>query len=224
MLNYLIRMKTWSLNQKERAFTLLEAIAVIGVVGIIALLFLPASTGCKCKAVRINCASNLKQVALAFRIWEGDNGDHFPMLACTNKTGDPLFTNTATAFRIFQVMSNELNNPKILICPSDKQRTAATNFTSDFNGRYISYFVGLQGDQTLPEAFLAGDSNLTNGTKLQDGVMEIINSQTLEWTKDRHERAGNIALCDGSVQQWSTAQLQRVVQNNSQFTNRLLFP
>ncbi len=60
----------------------------------------------KAKAERIQCVSNLKQIGLAARVWEGDNNDIFP----TN----------------FISMTNELNNFRILQCPTDKSRNVSS--------------------------------------------------------------------------------------------------
>ena len=48
-------------------------------------MLLPALAAAKRKAQRINCVNNLKQDGLAFRIWEGDNGDKYPMAVSTDK-------------------------------------------------------------------------------------------------------------------------------------------
>jgi hypothetical protein len=195
------------------------------VIVVVALLFLltPAG-GSRTKALRIYCASNLKQIGPAFRIWEGDHNEHNPMEVYTNELGAPLYADSANAFRYFQVMSNELSNPKILFCPLDKNRSYATNFTSDFNGSHISYFIGLDTDETLPQSLLDGDNNLTNGTQIKNGIMEITTNHPAGWTSERHNCAGNVGLTDGSVQQFSNSGLQQALLHTGVATNLLLMP
>jgi prepilin-type processing-associated H-X9-DG protein len=48
---------------------------------IFAAMMLPALAAAKQKAQEINCVNNEKQLALAVRIYAGDNGDHFPPAA-----------------------------------------------------------------------------------------------------------------------------------------------
>src|SRR6185436_8947705 len=76
---------------------------------------------------------------------------------------------------IFMVMSNELNTPKVLFCPSEESgRTAATTFaqvpgpttpvgTYYQNDLNVSYFVGVDAQDIYPQMLLTGDHNLGNG-------------------------------------------------------------
>jgi prepilin-type processing-associated H-X9-DG protein len=216
-------MKCSGIGKGNSGLTLVEALVVIMVIGFGVLLILPALVPPRRYPPRFHCLNNLKQVGLAFRIWEGDNSDRYPMLALTNQSGGPLYADAANAYRYFQVMSNELNNPKILICPDDSKRTPATNFNSDFNGSHISYFIGLDADETKPQLFLSGDTHI-NGPSIKNGVMEIPASQVVNWTKERHQGGGNVGLADGSVQQFSSSALQTALQHTGLGTNRLLFP
>ena len=122
-------------------------------------------------------------------------------------------------------MSNELNDPRILLCPNDTEREAATNFDSFNNDKYVSYFVGVDADQTNPAAILAGDRNLEIDRKPLAHGMNLVNSKSLiGWTSKIHREQGNFALADGSVQQSSGSSLRAQLQAAGLATNRLVLP
>jgi competence protein ComGC len=204
-------------NSAKRGFTLVALLVIIAVLAILAAMLLPALAAAKRKAQRINCVNNLKQCGLAFRIWEGDNGDKYPMAISTNKGGTMEFADGASTFRHFQVMSNELSTPQILICPADT-RVAAANFIR-LKNRNVSYFVGLDADDTHPQMLLDGDRNITADTEPENGILKLIPGQRVSWTETMHVNQGNVGLADGSVQQLSNSGLHSVLQNSGDPTN-----
>jgi prepilin-type N-terminal cleavage/methylation domain-containing protein len=179
--------------KQKKAFTLIELLVVIAIIAILAAMLLPALAAAKRKAQRISCVNNLKEASLAFRIWEGDNGDKYPQAVSTAQGGaQELLQHGSQSSALvggfgiancFLVMSNELSTPKILYCPSDSRTLAAgapaTNFEQLVNYsaaspplptattiQYISYFVSGDAVEANPQMLLMGDYNIgtTTGT------------------------------------------------------------
>jgi prepilin-type processing-associated H-X9-DG protein len=203
----------------------MELVVVICVVALVAALLLPALAAAKRKSSRIGCVNNLKQMALSFKMWAGDNGDKFPMqMSATNDAMMKLIS-SGNAYVLWQTMSNELSTPKILHCPWDTKQIAATDFTVGFSDANISYFYGLDADDSYPQMILAGDDNLAvNGVRVRPGVLDLRTNAAVGWTKERHHGNGNIALVDGSAAQTTTLTFQNALANTGVATNRLVIP
>ncbi|GDY23047.1 hypothetical protein LBMAG56_43940 [Verrucomicrobiota bacterium] len=200
-------------TQKNSAgLTLTELVIVIAVVGLLVAMLLPALNKQKAVSGRIPCVNNQKRIGVAFRVFAEDNNAQYP-LQITNLsyvvagridpadfTGRILSTNqpyivegvaiggqvnsaSAAAWQVAQALWNELETPKMLLCPQDRERaTPAKLRVTDFNGlagetnamstpslghvsnqnRAISYAFGVAADESRPLGVLTVDRNLNN--------------------------------------------------------------
>ena len=190
-------------NQRNRAFTLIELLVVIAVFVIfLGLIDWGVPPSQKRKAQRIACVSNLKEIGLAFRLWEGDHDDKFPMAVSETNGGAMECVKPGKAYVLWQTVSNQLISPKVLWCPADTKATPAINFSTGFSDANISYFLSAVAVETYPQMIMAGDDNLlVDGKPVQPGILNLWTNQTIAWTKDRHHGVGNIGMADGSAQQ-----------------------
>jgi prepilin-type N-terminal cleavage/methylation domain-containing protein len=222
-------MKTRCSKRRNYGLTLVEILVVVFILAILVAMILPYLARAKTRS-GISCVNNLKQIGLAYRIWAGDNGDKFPMdVSVTNGGTMEIFAKGSQfqnfVFLNYLAMTNELSTPKILTCPADPNVIVATNFSTSFSAKNISYFVGLDADETNPQTLLSGDDNFEiGGAPVQSGLLEFSLNSPIAWSATRHKLNGNLLLSDGSVQQTSQNGLREIVASSHSATNRILIP
>ena len=212
-------MKTNRKDQRKEGMTTIEVLAVVFVLVIAAGFLLPAVTRPRgCRAQRINCISNLKQIGLAMRMWSNDHGEKFPWSVSTNEGGTLEFANTTAVFRHYLALSNELVSPKVLVCRSDYRRTRASSWDQFTNNKtHLSYFIGLAADETRPQMILSGDRNLTFNGRLTWGLVSVPSNAVFGVAPLLHTNYVNVGLADGSANQVPAAELKQL--NGAQFAS-----
>ena len=205
--------------------TLFEVGVVLAIVALLVALFLTLQVNNGKKSARFGCVNNLKQIGLAYRIWEGDNNDINPMGVSLTNGGSLEMVITGNVAQSFQVMSNELSSTKILVCPMDLPRTNASSWATLGNSN-LSYFVGVDVTNSMsPQLILSGDANFALGGKpVNPGLLNLTSNSHVAWQPSRHGLGGSLGMADGSVQQVTNRSLPKMLGSTGVDANRFAIP
>jgi prepilin-type processing-associated H-X9-DG protein len=210
-------------QRRSAGLTLFEVIILTVIVAVLLAIALAAHQRQRARWSPINCVNHLKQLGIAFRGYGIDLGG-FPFEVPVTNGGSMEYVANAKVWPHFQVLSNEINNPSILVCTDDPRSKRANSF-SNLADTNISYFIGVEARETTPKLPLVGDDHFTvAGKKPKSGALNLWTNTSVKWTSARHGREGNILMGDGSVQKFSSAGLKQMLVNTGVATNRLLMP
>ena len=224
--------KAMKTSGSKSAFTLIELLVVIFVVMVLFAIFLPSSRP-KQRAYALQCMSNQKQIALGYLMWEGDHDGRFAWLISTNSAGTMESAARGYVAPNFQILSNYLGKPNVLVCPTDKNKTVASNF-AHLDNQNVSYFNVLDPSTNLAVgvpavSILTGDRHLEcNSKPLKPGLFVYSNGFAMNWTHELHGNGrmpfGCLSFVDGHAQAVNGESLTSVFQSQGSATNRLAVP
>jgi len=206
------------------AFTQFECLIVVAIVALISVIAVSRVSAQAGASTRMACLKNIRQVGLGFSIWADRNGNRFPWHV-PPKRGSLEWANTPETYRHFQIASNELDSPNILVCPDDPARAKTESFDKHFSNTNISYLIGLEANERRPESIVCADRNLsTNASRILSGVIEFTDADSSGWAAGIHTGGGNIGLADGSARYLSQIGIRKQLAVPGNLPTRFSIP
>ncbi|WP_269522193.1 prepilin-type N-terminal cleavage/methylation domain-containing protein [Coraliomargarita parva] len=213
---------------KRSAFTLIELLSVIAVIGVLTAILIPALSGVREKGKQVQCASNLRQLQAASMLYANDQGIYLPYTINAGSSGGKVTGRTFwyqnpdfLAYLGGDKDSGSLVR-KTMICPT---RGDIQSTSSDYVGGY-SYGMNIQN---IPGGWSTVGESGVNPVKLErpaekmafaDGAdMFILMYASKAYVQEqyyqhaiayRHNGKANVVHFDGSV---STLAKEDIVAN-----------
>jgi prepilin-type processing-associated H-X9-DG protein len=204
---------------------LVELLVVVGIVGVLASLLLPALARSKENSRRVNCLSNLRQMGIAAQLYTEDHDGSYP-IAYQESVRDGVKYSVAWDFattltREARVEAGLLwrgvGVSKIQQCPSYRGKS---NWGSDPHSgyNYNASYIGHGQFETIPEPARVGDVRQPAGTVIfgdgeyGSGANKFMRAPWASagdrsfrgrWAGTqgfRHQKKTNAAFCDGHVE------------------------
>jgi prepilin-type processing-associated H-X9-DG protein/prepilin-type N-terminal cleavage/methylation domain-containing protein len=208
---------------RTTAFTLIELLVVIAIIAILAALLLPALSNAKESSRQIQCANNLRQLALAVQMYVHEKEDRLPGVwesavgngRDSGSNGWMFFLNLGGPTR-FDPSRGSLYefvpNARSFECPRDG---AVSGDSFALNARLSTptatagFHEGVgEGSLTAPAATFVFLEEAAPNSANADSTNDSYHDPRNDRVTARHRGAANFAFCDGHVSRLNTNLLQ----------------
>lgn len=141
------------------AFTLIEMLVVIAIIGILASMLLPSLGRAKEQGKVINCVNNLRQIGMALSMYQNDFGDRYPTDSVLGgHDGAPALTNLIPPATDRPLYSYIRPSP-VFRCMSDRGQALIPLATPDQQfkpSRYDALGISYDYNASLPPTIAGG--------------------------------------------------------------------
>lgn len=206
--------------KQRRAFSLIELLVVIGIIAVLMAILLPALEKARESALKVKCASNLRQVGQALVLYSNENHGQYPRT--TYIPGAPLTEGTGTTATdpfspggvqpndvtaaIFLLIRTQDALPQIFMCPYNDVNVFEADKATDIRNRsnFTNYRKNLGYSYANPypdAAAVATGYALTNRISPRFVLAADLNPGTLSENSKNHEDEGqNVLFADSHVE------------------------
>ncbi|MCU0793273.1 MAG: prepilin-type N-terminal cleavage/methylation domain-containing protein [Opitutaceae bacterium] len=209
-------MKTPNRRGAKRAFTLIELLTVIAIIGILAAILIPTVGAVRKRALKSQCASNLRQLGTAVNLYINDNKQRLPNGTDQNANLQWLSTDHRDAFKNYG-MTFEMfycrGNPTYM----DANMTTANREKIGGNGIPIGYVYLPGTSYTAKDQFGRDIPSKYRETRLSKVTYRLIAADlNRKWNSDfaggvnhadnNSPIGGNHLYLDGAVKWFSAVE------------------
>lgn len=145
--------------RRIRAFSLVELLVVVAIVGVLSAMFLPALTQARSQGRRVVCMSNMRQIVTAVRAYLGDHRDAYPQ---TMETVSAALPTTVSWWAI--------HNYQTALEPYMQQDRGGVEADGRARGKKSVWFDPADPDRDEPAMWGSfSDNGLITGAQRRDG-------------------------------------------------------
>ena len=213
-------------RQRQRAFTLVELLVVIGIIAILIAILLPVLNKVKEQANRVKCASNLRQLGTATMMYVDENKQFYPQPAVAPEFEDWIYWHTGRDLNQGRLVKyqGKFFNANLYRCPSDQNwATRSYKYSYTMNYRVGGWRGGGIPSVKLPHIIRPAEKILyidESDLTVDDGAWAPDHwiSDTHNLLSNRHDKTretitngklgrGCVVYCDGHfeyAERWKT--------------------
>ncbi|AHF91406.1 hypothetical protein OPIT5_15450 [Opitutaceae bacterium TAV5] len=194
-----------------RAFTLIELLTVIAIIGILAGIMIPVVGSVRGKARQAQCLSNLRQIGTGFQLYLNDNRGVYPDFATYGMYNwGGKYTSWGGPQKENRPLYPYITDTSVYRCPSDTGRYANDTRPTFFDISGNSYCMANSGQRGLlratniPGVF----SQLEQPSRTILAFENTARSKELGYGTYWHKNACNLVMADGHVVAFTQQQIE----------------